>query len=71
MKECKKLVEFQPDLGTFFNYVQEMIVLLPDFSKQQELYLAFEQLIETEKENLTKSINIYKSIFLLNLLDFN
>ena len=37
--------------------MQEMIVLLPDLTKQQELYLAFEELIETEKKNKTRGIN--------------
>lgn len=52
LNKCCHLLDFLTDMSQFYDLVQEMIVLLPDSDKQQDLYSAFVKMIDTTGKTL-------------------
>lgn len=50
LNKCQALLDFQPNYVQFYDLIQEMIVLLPDSAKQQELYKAYSNVVESSNK---------------------
>lgn len=50
LNKCQTLLDFQQDYVQFYDLIQEMIVLLPDSAKQQELYKAYSNVVESSNK---------------------
>lgn len=51
LSRCQNLLDFLPNYSKFYDLVQEMIVLLPDPVKQQQLFKAYFRIVENSEKN--------------------
>ena len=72
LARSQKLLDFQPDYVHFYDLIQEMIILLPDPAKQQELYRAYSNVVEgsnrSESISAGRSTEVSRPTKLLNKL---